>query len=98
MHVRPQLITCVITSFMFRSVAGQKYKFRLINGGQHFGYRITLGGLPLTVVAADSEPVYPVVMDEVILHTAERFEVEVTIPQNAAVGESWWIKVSVNLC
>jgi len=78
---------------MFRSVAGQKYKFRLINGGQHFGYRITLGGLPLTVLAADSEPVFPVVMDEVILHTAERFEVEVSIPQDAALGDSWWIKV-----
>jgi len=72
--------------------AGEKYKFRLINGGQHFAYRISLGGLPLTIVAADSEPVNPVVADEVILHTAERFDVEVTIPQDAAVGDSWWIK------
>lgn len=72
--------------------AGETYKLRLINGGVHYGLRINVGGLKMRVVAADSEPVEPVIVDEVFLHVAERFDVEITIPQDWAEGDSTWIR------
>jgi FtsP/CotA-like multicopper oxidase with cupredoxin domain len=74
-----------------RVVAGKRYKFRLINAGHVFALRIDLG-LKMTVVAADSEPVVPLDVDQVILHAAERFDVEITIPPTAKLGETFWIK------
>jgi hypothetical protein len=74
-----------------RVVAGKTYKLRLINAGHVFALRIDLG-FKMTVVAADSEPVVPLEVDQVILHAAERFDVEITIPPNAKSGETFWIK------
>lgn len=71
---------------------GKSYKFRLINGGVHHGLRINIADLKMKIVASDSEPVEPVVVDEVFLHTAERFDVEVTIPDDWAAGQSFWIR------
>ena len=71
---------------------GKTYKFRLINGGTHYGLRINIANLKMKVVAADSEPVEPVHVDEVFIHTAERFDVEVTIPDDWDDGESFWIR------
>jgi len=70
---------------------GETYKFRLINGGKLFALRIDFG-LKMKVIAADSEPVVPLEVDQVILHTAERFDVEITIPANFSIGETFWIK------
>ena len=71
---------------------GRTYKFRLINGGVMYGLRISIANLKMTVVAADSEPIEPVVVDEVFLHAAERFDVEVTTPDDWAPGERFWIR------
>jgi len=68
---------------------GKTYKFRLINGGAHYGLRINIADLKMKVVAADSEPIH---VDEVFIHTAERFDVEVTIPDDWDDGESFWIR------
>ena len=71
----------------------QKYKFRLINGGEHFALRFSIGDgrFPLTVVAADSNPIeQPYTVDSVVLHVGERFDVEVSIP-DLAESESFWI-------
>mmetsp|Transcript_34111 Transcript_34111/g.69679 ORF Transcript_34111/g.69679 Transcript_34111/m.69679 type:complete len:1192 (-) Transcript_34111:732-4307(-) len=69
----------------------QKYNFRLINGGQHFALRFSIsGGFPLTVVAADSNPIEPYTVDSVVLHVGERFDVEVST-QDLTEGESFWI-------
>ncbi|VEU38467.1 unnamed protein product [Pseudo-nitzschia multistriata] len=71
---------------------GRKYKMRLINAGHLFALRIAMDGFKFTIVAADSEPVEPYVVDEVILHTAERFDVEIEVPANAKVGSTSWIR------
>ena len=70
--------------------SGKTYKFRLINGGANYGLRINIANLKMKIVAADSEPVEPVHVDEVFIHAAERFDVEVTIPDNW--DESFWIR------
>eukprot|EP00985_Skeletonema_marinoi_P034451 scaffold43980_cov234-Skeletonema_marinoi.AAC.1 len=71
---------------------GKTYKFRLMNGGAHYGLRINIADLNMTILAADSESVEPVVVNEVFLHTAERFDVEITIPNDWVEGDSFWIR------
>jgi len=46
----------------------------------------------MKIIAADSEPVTPFEVDEVILHSAERFDVEITIPSNIPTNSSIWIR------
>ena len=46
----------------------------------------------MQIVSADSEPVQPYKVDEVILHSAERFDVIVTIPSEYVNGDRFWIK------
>lgn len=71
---------------------GKRYKFRLINAGNLFALRISMDGFKFTVVAADSEEVEPYEVDEVILHAAERFDVEIDIPADAEIGSTSWIR------
>ena len=73
-------------------VKGQTYKLRLINGGSHFAFRITIDGFPMTIIAADSSQVEAIEVDEVILHNAERFDVEIKIPNHLESGDSFWIR------
>ena len=73
-------------------IPGETYKLRLLNGGSHFAFRIYIEGFPMTIVAADSEPVNPYEVDEVIVHAAERFDVEISIPADLTVGERFWIR------
>lgn len=71
---------------------GRTYMFRLMNGGVHYGLRVNIAGLNMKILAADSEIVEPVVVNEVFLHTAERFDVEITIPNDWVAGDSFWIR------
>lgn len=75
---------------------GQTYKFRVLNGGSHFAYRISIDSFPLSIIATDSSAVKfdsnSSVVDEIILHNAERFDVEITIPHTVEVGSSFWIR------
>lgn len=64
----------------------------MLNAGSMYALRISFDGLRMTIVAADSEPVEPVDADEVIIHAAERFDVLVTIPEDAEVGSTSWIR------
>ena len=71
---------------------GQTHKFRILNAGSMYALRISFDGFKMTVIATDSEPVEPVVADEIIVHAAERFDVEVTIPSNVSIGSTSWIR------
>jgi len=71
---------------------GQTLKFRILNTGSMFALRVAFDGYRMTVVAADSEPVEAMEVDEVILHSAERFDVLVTIPDDAEIGTTSWIR------
>ena len=73
-------------------IPGETYKLRLLNGGSHYAFRIHIDGISMTIVAADSETVKPYEVDEVILHAAERFDVEITIPSDFTGGERFWIR------
>jgi len=73
-------------------VKGETYTFRLLNGGSHFAYRISIDGFQMKIVAADSSPVDPYEVDEVILHNGERFDVEITIPDTLNPLDSFWIR------
>lgn len=78
------------------AVPGQKYKLRLMNGGSHFAYRVSIDGIPMKILATDSNPVKSdpkyTNVDEVIMHNAERFDVEIEIPQDLEPGTSIWIR------
>ena len=63
-----------------------------MNGGSLYAFRISIDGIPMEIVAADSEPVKPYVVDEVILHAAERFDVVVAIPPDTPTNTSMWIR------
>jgi FtsP/CotA-like multicopper oxidase with cupredoxin domain len=69
----------------------QKYKFRLINGGEHFALKFSISGFPLTIVAADSHPIEPYTVESLVLHVGERFDVEVHI-HNMIESESFWME------
>ena len=75
-------------------VKGETYKFRLLNGGSHFAYRIKIDNFSMNIVATDSSPVQPFLVDEVILHNGERFDAEITIPDDGSVnvGDTFWIR------
>ena len=69
----------------------RKYKFRLINGGEHFALRFSINKFPLTVVAADSNPTEPYTVDSVVLHVGERFDIEVNTHHSE--DDMFWILV-----
>ena len=71
---------------------GETYKLRIINGGSHYAFRISIDGFVMTVVAADSEQVEAHEVDEIILHAGERFDVEVSIPVDLKGDEQFWIR------
>ena len=67
---------------MFKVSTSKTYQFRLINGAVYHGCRINIADLKMTFVSADYESIAALVLDEVFLHTAEQFNVEVTIPDD----------------
>lgn len=79
---------------IIHAVAGRKYKLRLLNGGSHFAYRISIDGIPMQIVATDASQVKrntnSTIVDEVIIHVGERIDVEIDIPQEP--GTRIWIR------
>ena len=71
---------------------GQRYLFRVINGGQHHALRFSIDGFPLTVVSIDSQPVQPYSVDAVVLHVGERFDCELFVFGDLDEGELFWIR------
>ncbi|GAB2617515.1 copper resistance system multicopper oxidase [Novilysobacter erysipheiresistens] len=58
---------------LFRS--GEKIRLRFINGSSMTHFDVRIPGLKMTVVAADSQYVHPVTVDEFRIATAETFDV-----------------------
>jgi CopA family copper-resistance protein len=58
--------------------AGERIRLRFINGSATTIYDVRIPGLPVTVVAADGQPVEPVSVDEFRISVAETFDVIVT--------------------
>ncbi len=64
--------------------AGSRARLRLINGSGSSVFRVAIDGLPLTVIAADGEPVAPVTVDNLIVGGAQRYDVLVTLPESGS--------------
>ena len=64
--------------------AGQRLRLRLINGSTSSFFRIMVDDLPLTVIASDGEDVEPVTVDNLVVGTAERYDVLVTLPESGS--------------
>jgi FtsP/CotA-like multicopper oxidase with cupredoxin domain len=64
--------------------AGSRARLRLINGSGSSFFRIAIDGLPLTLIAADGDPVEPLVVDNLVIGTAERYDVLVTLPESGS--------------
>ncbi|MBU3023243.1 copper resistance system multicopper oxidase [Aestuariibacter sp. A3R04] len=54
---------------------GEKVRLRLVNGSAMTYFDFRIPGLAMTVVAADGQPVRPVVVDEIRIATAETYDV-----------------------
>jgi hypothetical protein len=52
--------------------AGARARLRLINGSGSSFFRVAVDGLALTLIAADGEPIDPVVVDNLVIGTAQR--------------------------
>jgi FtsP/CotA-like multicopper oxidase with cupredoxin domain len=64
--------------------AGSRARLRLINGSGSSFFRIAIDGLPLTLIAADGDPVEPLVVDNLVIGTAQRYDVLVTLPEGGS--------------
>lgn len=63
---------------------GSRVRLRLLNASGSSFFRVAVDGLRLTVIAADGEPVRPVTVDNLVLGTAQRYDVLVTLPESGS--------------
>ena len=77
----------------------QRLRLRIINASASSFFRFAIPGLPLTVIASDGEDVEPVEVDNLMVSTAERYDLLVTIPESgnyplyaAALGDNKWVE------
>ncbi|MGH6915348.1 MAG: multicopper oxidase family protein, partial [Geminicoccales bacterium] len=63
---------------------GARARLRLINGSGSTYFRIAIDGVPLEVIACDGEPVVPVTVDSLVLGTAERCDVIVSLAESGS--------------
>jgi FtsP/CotA-like multicopper oxidase with cupredoxin domain len=64
--------------------AGSRARLRLINDSGSSFFRIAIDGLPLTLIAADGDPIEPVVVDNLMIGTAQRYDVLVSLPESGS--------------
>ena len=64
--------------------AGSRTRLRLINGSGSSFFRIAVDGLSLTLIAADGEPIAPVVVDNLVIGTAQRYDALLTLPESGS--------------
>lgn len=61
---------------------GQKIRLRIINAGSSSYFRVSLGGLPMTVISADGQDIVPVKANEILMGMAETYDVLFNIPDH----------------
>jgi FtsP/CotA-like multicopper oxidase with cupredoxin domain len=64
--------------------AGSRARLRLINGSGSSFFRIAIDGLPLTLIAADGDPIEPITVDNLVIGTSERYDALVTLPESGS--------------
>jgi FtsP/CotA-like multicopper oxidase with cupredoxin domain len=64
--------------------AGSRARLRLINGSGSSFFRIAIDSLQLTLITADGDPVEPIVVDNLVIGTGERYDVLVTLRESGS--------------
>ena len=64
--------------------AGDTIRLRLVNAASATPFRVAFGGGQMTVVATDGYAVEPVKTDALLIGMGERYDVEVTVPDDGA--------------
>jgi FtsP/CotA-like multicopper oxidase with cupredoxin domain len=60
--------------------AGEKIRLRIVNGSASSHFWLQFAGGQMTVVSADGQEVDPVMVDKLLIATAETYDIEVTLP------------------
>jgi FtsP/CotA-like multicopper oxidase with cupredoxin domain len=63
---------------------GSKLRLRIINGSGSSYFRVVIDGLPMQVIAADGEAIAPIAVGDLVIATAERYDVLVTVPESGS--------------
>lgn len=78
--------------YKLRLEKGRTYRLRLLNAGAEGMQRFSIDGMPLRVIAADFVPVEPYEATVVALAVGQRADVLVTVPEDAAPGDTRWMR------
>lgn len=68
-------------SQLLSAKAGEKIRLRLINAGASSYFYVSLGNLPMRVIAADGVNIQPIVATEILMGMAETYDVLLTLPE-----------------
>lgn len=74
---------------IFTVQQGKRYKLRLMNPSDIYPFRVSVDDHPLLVVSSDGEDLEPVLVESVIVHPGERFDVIIDCNQTRA---NYWIR------
>eukprot|EP00617_Octactis_speculum_P019911 CAMPEP_0185761668 /NCGR_PEP_ID=MMETSP1174-20130828/20613_1 /TAXON_ID=35687 /ORGANISM="Dictyocha speculum, Strain CCMP1381" /LENGTH=1048 /DNA_ID=CAMNT_0028443011 /DNA_START=249 /DNA_END=3395 /DNA_ORIENTATION=- len=73
--------------------AGETMRLRLVNMGEIFAMRISVDDHKMTVISTDGVDTEPVVVDSVILHLGERYDVLITADISSTT-RNYWIRAN----
>ncbi|CAH1791591.1 unnamed protein product [Owenia fusiformis] len=73
----------------FKVKAGSKSRFRMIGAQFQFPYMISIDGHQLTVIATDGHDINPIVVDNIVIFSGERYDFVVHANQNSIASEFW---------
>ena len=75
----------------FNVTSGVTYRFRMVNSGAVFAFRVSLDRHPLRVVALDGYDIKPLIVDSFIISPGERVDYEVRAEQTAG---RYWVRAA----
>lgn len=61
---------------------GETIRLRIVNAGSSSYFYVSLGGLPMKVIAADGIDIEPVMTNEILMGMAETYDVLFTVPEH----------------
>ena len=63
---------------------GDRIRLRIINGSTATFFRVALDAHKMQLIAADGQPVRPLILDNLIIATAERYDVLITVKESGS--------------
>jgi len=63
---------------------GDRIRLRMINSSTATFFRVALDGHDMQLIAADGQPVQPQILDDIVIATAERYDVLVTMKESGS--------------